>query len=348
MASRAASMCPGLSPRFLGLLRRRTTCARPLRFLPGMLNTFLDMSSEALSRVLYFPGDLFVISAEGDYRDDKIYVLETGPRYTQYRLHYYTRARPLGSCDPLAVPEGAWIGGLGLQRLVARERGGEIELCGTNNTIAPLDEAQNSLLSVALLPVPYLEDLGGAEEPPWYIDRELAPSLYRVKARLVMAGWAGEGLRSATADVEALHPSPGDSQGRPHLAFIHWHRQERRLSVVLVPLYSYVEEYSASLALGSVYLLSLARSGEATLRELRKTYKKLAKHLEEAGAPRPEGGVPGLLSQAPGQFYAPGRGEEARVGVRDACRQCVPSHRPTLAGLEVLRNSLSTGSLLVL
>ena len=313
-----------------------------------MLNTFLDMTSKGLSRMLYFPGDLFVVSAEGDYREDRVYVLETGPRYTQYRLHYYTQARVLGSCDPLAVPEEAWIGGLGLQRLVARDRGGRIELCGTNNTIAPLDEAQARLLSVALIHVPSLEDLGSGEEPPWYIDRELAPSLHRVKARLVMAGWAGEGLRAETVDVEALHPSPSDSEGRPHLAFIHWDKQERHLTTVLVPLYSYVEEYSAALALGSVYLLTLARSGEATLRELRKTYKKLAKHLEEAGAPRPEGGIPGLLSQAPGQFYEPGEGEGARVGIRDACRECVPNHRPTLAGLEVLRHSLSTGSLLVL
>ena len=147
------SLCPVLGPRTLHSMRRHRTCGRPLRLLPGMLDTHLSQSGR-IERILFLPDDLFIVEyrGEGSVSDDAVYILELGPRYAQYRLDYYTRGRVLSSCEPPVLDEDALIGLLGLQRLLARRRpDGRVELCGTNNTIMP--EGDDAVYSVGLIHV---------------------------------------------------------------------------------------------------------------------------------------------------------------------------------------------------
>ena len=342
------SFCPILGPRTLGGMRRHRTCGRPLRFLPGMLDTHLSQSGRA-ERLLFLPDDLFVVEyrGEGNVSDDAVYSLELGPRYAQYRLDYYTQGRVLGSCEPPSIDEDMLAGLLGLQRLLARRRpDGRVELCGTNNTIIPEDD--NTLYSVGLLHVVELRESEGWGPPPWFVDRSLAPRLSVVEATVHAVGWVEEGLASEDLVLTALHPDPSGAPKGPHLAFAEWNKETRSLSLTLLPLYSLLEEYSTALSLGSLYLLTVARvEGSPLLRDLRKTYKKLSRHLEKAGASRPQGGVPGLLESPPGKAYSIS-GEESPVELVGVCSACEGSRPPGWAGLRVLAESLASGALLIL
>ncbi|MCE4624415.1 MAG: hypothetical protein F7C35_00935 [Desulfurococcales archaeon] len=346
--------CPGWHPSILSRLRRHTTCYRPLRFLPGLLNSYLDLGPGRASRILYTPGDMLVLeyNGEGSVDEDNIYVLETGPRYTQYRLHHYTKGKIVGSCDPTSVPDAEMISLFTYQRLTARPRAAEgLELCGINNSIVPVDERGDRLLSWGLVHPLDLKPVEGGEPAPWYVDSTLAPELSKVEVTLGATGYVGESLASETVVVEALHPAPEDymegETPRPHLAVVEWDRVERSLKLVLLPLYSYTEEYRSASLLSTIYLLSIARERGSHVdeRELRKTYKKISKTLEKFGLPRPEGGVPALIRSPVGGAY---RVRDDKVELGDPCKHCIPAHRATRAGLDVIVSSLETGSLLIL
>ena len=344
MTGAARPYCPGWTRGILERLRRHVACVRPLRYQPGMLNTYLDLSGGRVERVVHSLADTIVLEYRGEdsVADDALYAVELGPRYLQYRLVHYTRGRVLRRCPVESVEERVHIQLLSYQRLAARIRpGGTAEICGTNNTIVP--EGDNVLLGVALAHPVSIEAIEGEEEAPWFFDQRLSPTLRRVRARFHAVGYVGEGLESADIDVDALHPEPGPEwASKPHIVFSRWDREARSLKIWLMPLYSYQEEYSGALTLSSVALLAGAKSqaGGAGVKEAKKVYKKLSKHLERAGVPRLEGGLQALLEAYPESL----RGET--IGPPPACTAC--QARETLAGYEMILNSLRTGALLIL
>ncbi len=287
---------------------------------------------------------------EGDLNDDNIYIAEVGPKYLQYRLHHYTKGKVISECNPLLPGEEVFIALLGLQRFICREIRGSLELCGTNNSIVP--EGQDSTLSIGLLHVKDGKRSGESAEIPWFVDPNLAQQLEKVKAVLPAAGWSEDGsLVYSEIEVEAYHPDPeilGETP-RPHLGFSIWNRKEKSLTLYLLPLYSHDKEYSRSLEAGTLYMLTKARIGsEPTTRDLRKTYKKLSRTIERAGLPRVEGGAKALLDWGEKGLYILPRKEDEKVALGNACTHCNPHPESTMAGLEVLLNSLESGSYLVL
>ncbi len=342
--SGARPYCPGWTRGVLEKLRRHVACVRPLRYQPGMLNTYLNLASERVERIVHSLGDTVVLEYRGEdsVRDDRLYAVELGPRYLQYRLIHYTRGRVLRSCPVESIEERVYVQLLSYQRLAARTRpDGTVEICGTNNTIIP--EGENVIIGVALAHPVEVEALEGEEEAPWFFDERLSPTLRRAKARFRAVGYVGESLESADIEVESLHPEPGPEwASKPHLVFSRWDKESRSLKLWLMPLYSFQEDYSKALALSSVVLLTGARveGGEVGLREAKKTYKKISKHLERAGLPRLEGGLQALLEAYPESLH----GET--IGPPEACSGC--QAQQTLAGYGMILGSLRTGALLIL
>lgn len=338
--ARGRVYCPGWTRPVLEALRRHLACLRPVRYMPGMLNTWLSGEGRA-GRLVLSLGDAVVLEYSGDEElGDDTYLALLGPRYLQYRLHHYTRGRIERSCGPDIVDEKGQTLLLALQRAVARPRGGGLELCGTNNTIIPLSD--ESVLSIALAhasgePV----ESGGEEEAPWYFDRSIRPRLGRARLRIYAAGWGPEGLEAGWLEIEALHPDPSVlGEPRPHLIFIEWDRQARTTKVAASPLYSLTDHYSTALELASILLLAKAREtpGDDPERLAKKVYKKLSRHYEKLGLQRPEGGLQALLQEYP----LAGRGN----GPLPVCRECEVQAR--YPGVLMLESSLRTGTLLLL
>ena len=332
--------CPGWTRGVLSLLRRHVACLRPLRFMPGMLNTWLSGEGRA-GRLAVSLGDTMALlyGGEGELSEDSIYLALLGPRYLQYRLHHYTNGKLMGKCDPDTVPETGQILTVSLLRAAARPRAGDLELCGTGNTIAPLGD--DLLLTVAMAHV-WGEPLEGEGEAPWYFDRSLSPRLGRAVLHFYAAGWSGEGLTAGELRVEALHPDPSVlGEPRPHLVFIEWDRSERKARVSASPLYSLSDKYSRALMLAATLLLARARGpAEDSVRLARKVYKKVSRHYERIGLERPEGGIQALLEEFP-EALAGGS-----LGPAPLCERCGAAS--SLAGVEMLASSLRTGALLLL
>ncbi len=345
---RYTTPCPYFRRGELEQLRRHRACGRPFRYFPGGLNTVLDLSEEGfLSRLFHVYSDGLILSSLS-LRGlvDGLYSIEYGPRYYHRNLNYYTEVLRVEECSYPSYEflDKNSIFYLSMQKLMIRHGREGLEMCNTNNTISPL--GRNETLSIGLVHAQVTGEEQEKVSAPEFIDKTLQPELTVVTATMGIVGFQEDSLTYNTIMVNSLHPDPGYASERPmpHIAFIEWNRETRERTLTLIPLYTYITEYSYGLILSS--LLFLSKHKEETpinvysIGTIRKLYKKMSKILDKFGLDKPEGGAPGLL-----EFFNDALSLEGdKVSLAVPCSVECLGKEPLFPGFKIFLDPLEKGT----